>query len=34
VTEVDVQDRRWLDHAWESGGPITDPAQVTITVGQ
>ena len=34
VTEVAVQDRRWLDHEWESSGPITNPAQVVITVAQ
>jgi len=34
VTQVSVQDLSWVDHDWESAGPITDPAQVLITVGE
>lgn len=32
VTQVAVQDRRWVDHEWTSAGPIANPAQVVITV--
>ena len=32
ITEVAVQDRRWVDHDWESAAPIADQAQVQITV--
>ena len=34
VTEVAVQDRRWVDHEWTSADPIDNPAQVVITVAQ
>jgi hypothetical protein len=34
VTQVSVQDLTWVDHEWESAGPITDPALVLITVGE
>ncbi len=33
IAQVAVQDRRWVDHAWQTGSSSGDPAAVVITVG-
>lgn len=32
VTQVDVQDRQWADHQWQSAGPMATANEVQLTV--